>query len=43
MNIKKLDYAEFEGRSYEAVIHSDRYLSIEPEGDGFNIEWKTTT
>jgi ribosomal protein S18 acetylase RimI-like enzyme len=40
MNIKKLDYAEFEGRSYEAVIHSDRYLSIEPEGDGFNIEWK---
>ena len=41
MIIKKLNYVDFEGKSYEAVIHSDRYLSIEPKGDGFSIEWKT--
>lgn len=40
MEIKKLNYADFAGKTYHAEIRSDRYLSIEPEGDGFAIEWK---
>ena len=39
MIIRKLDYEEYKGRKYQAEIVSDRYLSIEPEGDGFDIGW----
>lgn len=40
VSIKKLDYEEMKGKSYHAEIHSDSYLSIEPDGKGFHIEWK---
>ena len=40
MNIRKLNYPDFAGKTYRAEIRSDRFLSIEPEGDGFAIEWK---
>ena len=39
MVIEKLNYEEYKGRKYQAEILSDRYLSIEPAGDGFDIEW----
>ncbi len=39
MTIKRLDYAEYKGRRYRSEIVSDRYLSIEPEGEGFEIKW----
>ena len=39
MIIKKLDYEEYKGRKYQAEILSDRYLSIEPAGEGFDIQW----
>lgn len=39
MIIKQLNYTEYQGKRYEAEIHSDKYLSIEPEGEGFSIEW----
>ena len=39
MIIKKLAYDEYKGRKYQAEILSDRYLSIEPEGEGFEIRW----
>lgn len=39
MIIKKLSYDEYKGRKYQAEILSDRYLSIEPEGEGFEIRW----
>ena len=39
MFIKKLDYEKYKGRKYQAEILSDRFLSIEPEGDGFDIRW----
>ena len=39
MVIKKLDYETYKGRKYQAEILSDRYLSIEPAGEGFDIEW----
>ena len=39
MVIKKLDYEKYKGRKYQAEILSDRYLSIEPAGEGFDIEW----
>ena len=41
MEIRKLNYPDFEGKTYRAEIRSDRFLSIEPQGDGFAIEWKT--
>ncbi|MBE5872061.1 MAG: GNAT family N-acetyltransferase [Lachnospiraceae bacterium] len=41
MEIRTLHYQDFAGKRYRAVISSDRYLSIEPEGDGFAMEWKT--
>jgi len=39
MVIKQLNYDEYKGKKYEADIRSDKYLSIEPEGEGFFIEW----
>ena len=39
MIIRKLDSEEYKGRKYQAEILSDRYLSIEPEGEGFDIGW----
>ena len=39
MVIKKLDYEEYKGRKYQAEILSDRYLSIEPAGESFDIKW----
>lgn len=40
IEIKKLDYEKLKGKTYSAEIRSDRYLSIEPDGEGFAIEWK---
>lgn len=42
INIRKLDYDAMKGMVYHAEIHSDRYLSIEPQGDGFRMEWKNS-
>ena len=42
IRIKKLDYDVMKGKVYHAEIHSDRYLSIEPQGEGFLIKWKTS-
>ena len=39
MEISQLNYDEYKGRKYAAEIHSDRYLSIEPGSDGFEIRW----
>ncbi|MBO5621921.1 MAG: hypothetical protein J6N21_19545 [Butyrivibrio sp.] len=39
MIIKQLKYDEYKGRQYKAEVRSDKYLSIEPEGEGFSIEW----
>ena len=37
--IRKLDYEAYKGRKYQTEILSDRYLSIEPAGEGFDIQW----
>ena len=39
MFIKQLNYEDYKGQKYKVEIHSDRYLSIEPEGDGFVMSW----
>ena len=39
MIISKLDYNKYKGQTYQAEIFSDRYLSIEPAGEGFDIRW----
>ena len=39
MIIQKLDYEKYKGYKYQAEILSDRYLSIEPAGEGFDIGW----
>lgn len=39
MIIKQLDYNEYKGKRYRSEIYSDRFLSIEPEDDGFTIKW----
>ena len=39
MVIEKLDYKAYKGRKYRAEIVSDRYLSIEPAGEGFDMKW----
>ena len=39
MLIKQLNYDEYKGKKYKAEVRSDKYLSIEPEGEGFSIEW----
>ncbi|MBO7638614.1 MAG: hypothetical protein J6S91_06515, partial [Treponema sp.] len=40
MIIKELDYKKYKGKKYQAEISSDRYLSIEPVGEGFAIKWE---
>jgi len=40
IQIKQLDYNIMKGKSYKAEIHSDKYLSIEPKENGFEIIWK---
>lgn len=40
IEVKKLDYLIFKGQKYVAEIHSDKYLSIEPQDDGFIMGWK---
>ena len=30
---------EYKGKQYKAEVRSDKYLLIEPEGEGFSIEW----
>ena len=39
MFIKKLDYERYKGQKYQAEILSDRYLSIDPVEEGFDIGW----
>ena len=39
MEIKQLDRQEYQGREYSAEIHSDRYLSIDPDDKGFKMRW----
>ncbi len=39
MIIKELDYKKYKGQKYQAEILSDRFLSIEPVGEGFAIKW----
>ena len=39
MIIKKLDYDTYKGQKYQAEILSDRYLSIEPSDEGFEVKW----
>lgn len=39
MEIKWLDPGEYKGKEYSAEIHSDRYLSVEPGNEGFEIKW----
>ena len=39
MVIRKLDQEAYKGRKYQAEILSDRYLSIEPAGEGFDMKW----
>lgn len=40
MIIKELDYKKYKGQKYQAEILSDRYLSIDPEGEVFAIKWE---
>ena len=39
MIIKELDYKKYKGKKYQAEILSDRYLSIEPRDEGFDLKW----
>ncbi len=39
MLIKQLNYNEYKGQKYVTEVRSDKYLSIEPEGDGFAMHW----
>lgn len=39
MIIKELDYKKYKGKKYQAEILSDRYLSIEPVAEGFDVKW----
>ncbi|MBR3250384.1 MAG: GNAT family N-acetyltransferase [Erysipelotrichaceae bacterium] len=39
MFVKELDYNVYKRHRYSAEIHSDRYLSIRPQGEGFDIKW----
>ena len=39
MLIKKLNYEQYKGQKYQTEILSDRYLAIEPVGEGFDIKW----
>ena len=39
MIIRKLDYEAYKGQKYQTEIVSDRYLSIEPSDESFDICW----
>ena len=39
MEIKQLDPVEYKGREYTTEFRSDKYLSIEPRADGFEMKW----
>lgn len=39
IRIGELDYEKMKGQTYSAEIRSDRYLSIEPQAEGFRLEW----
>ena len=39
MTIRELDPRTYKGQKYRCEILSDRYLSIEPDGEGFDIHW----
>ena len=39
MEIKLLSKQEYQGREYSAEICSDRYLSIDPDDEGFKMKW----
>ena len=39
MIVRKLDEKEYKGRKYKSEILSDRYLSIEPGEEGFDVRW----
>ena len=39
MEIKQLEKQEYQGREYCSEIHSDRYLSINPDDEGFKMKW----
>ena len=39
MIIAELDYKKYKGKKYQAEILSDRYLSIEPRDEGFDLKW----
>ena len=39
MIIKELDYDTYKGQKYQAEILSDRFLSIEPSDEGFEVKW----
>jgi ribosomal protein S18 acetylase RimI-like enzyme len=43
MIIKQLEYNDYKGKKYKAEILSNEYLSIEPEGDSFDIKWIKVT
>ena len=34
MIIKQLNYDKYKGKQYKAEVRSDKYLLIEPEGEG---------
>ncbi|MBQ9459712.1 MAG: GNAT family N-acetyltransferase [Oscillospiraceae bacterium] len=40
MEIKRLDYQAYQGKTYRAAVRSSRYLSIEPDEAGFSLCWK---
>ncbi len=42
MFLKQLDNNEYGRKKYKSEIRSDKYLSIEPKGDGFDIKWVKT-
>ena len=39
MIIAELDYKKYNGQKYLVEILSDRYLSIEPRNEGFDLKW----
>lgn len=39
MIIKEPDYNTYKGQKYQAEIVSDRFLSIEPSDEGFEVKW----
>ena len=40
MTVKELDYRKYKGQKYQVEIISDRYLSIEPREEGFEMKWE---